>query len=149
MNVSKAKLTPKVEQTLVNALKMGAPKSLACDLAGISRETLRIWLADPKNDVANKIAQSSADGRFRLLLTLRNLIEHKDTPAHVKAQSCMWLLERLDRENFGYKSTVTVEKVEPGSVTPEKAAELMRQRFGSVGPNGSTEKPPEPSPPIH
>ena len=96
--MSKPKLTPKVEEILSGALAMGAPKNLACDLAGISRETLRLWLADPANSkLTKKVNQSSAAGRMALLKKLRDIVNDKDTPAHVKAQTCMWLLERVDR----------------------------------------------------
>lgn len=145
-----SKLSKEVAEKLVTAMKAGLPRVIACEMAGISKETLRTWLQNKKNaELVASIEAASAIGKASLYTELRALARDPKVSPDVRARTLQWILERIDRENFGYKATLAVEKLPPGDVTPQKAAEIMRNEFGSVGPNVTTEAPQEPGESLH
>lgn len=110
------KLTPEVQAKVVEALRLGAPRKLAAEYAGIAYDTLREWClrrgpfyvafagalkeAESKGSVAAlaKIQKAATDGQW---------------------QAAAWLLERRDPENFGRRQVVALARAPLEPVVPD------------------------------
>lgn len=98
-----SKYTPELVQAIVDRVKAGVPRKYAAVGAGISHETLYVWLKE-RPDFSDAIAQAEADAVAR-----NTALVEKHAIKDWKAAS--WWLERRAPEEFGKteKMEVTVK----------------------------------------
>jgi hypothetical protein len=96
-----AKFTPAVQERLLNVIRLGAYRNAACDFAGITPETLRIWLrrgeADgegPYWEFCTALKQAEAAACIKALGTIRLAMEQN-------WQAAAWFLERKRPQEWG------------------------------------------------
>jgi len=107
-----SKLQPEIVKALLNYVRIGQPIVRACDLVGIDRSTLSIWLkrgANPKTekdkeftDFFNSYKKAIAEGEIELLAKIRKG-EDKNW------QRLAWLLERRHPQEWGRRDNLTVK----------------------------------------
>lgn len=101
----RTKLTPEVQDALIEAVREGVPYKFAAEIAGISERTLHRWLTDAKKAGANKalvsltaaLKKAQAEmiqGRLRAILAA----------ADKSWQSQAWILERLYPDYFALQA---------------------------------------------
>jgi hypothetical protein len=96
-----AKFTPAVQERLLTVIRLGAYRNAACDFAGITPETLRIWLrrgeaegAGPYWEFCTALKQAEAAACIKALGTIRLAMEQN-------WQAAAWFLERKRPQEWG------------------------------------------------
>lgn len=115
-----SKLDDLVAQRIINAVKVGLPRTHAARAARISPATLFDWLARGRRDepgyaeFLERVAEAEAYDVGELVGYMR---EH----AKVSHQACAWLLERRYPKQFALRKP----EPEPVAVSPEEATALI------------------------
>lgn len=103
------KLTPEIEEKLLNHIRMGMPIVQSCSLAGIAEKTYYNWIDYSKDDsrkdqelfvqFLQKLKKAEAEAQA-------NLVKHikEDTTWQSKA----WILERRWASTWGRQERVTL-----------------------------------------
>lgn len=111
----------KVKDVLIEALRAGMPKSQACALCGIRRETLYHWLKRGENgeaeyvNISNAIKKAQAEFVDTAIKKIKEAGDNKQWTAYA------WLLERLFPEEFS-----RVDKVALTDPTGEKETQVFK-----------------------
>ena len=116
------KLTPEVQAKVVEALRLGAPRKLAAEYAGIAYDTLREWcLRRGPAYVAFAVALKEAESKG----SVAALAKIQKAATDGQWQAAAWLLERRDPENFGRRQVVALMRapIEPVVDDLARAAE--------------------------
>jgi transposase len=89
-----SKLTPEIQEKLLSVIKLGAYRTVACDFAGITPETLRNWIrrgetdgVGPYYEFTSALKQAEASACLKALGTIRTAMEQS-------WQAAAWFLER-------------------------------------------------------
>jgi transposase len=130
---AKSKLTAKLQQEIVDAIRVGSTREAACANAGINSRTLRIWMQrakageQPYQRFAEAVELADGESQQSLLLEIRRA-------AAGDWKAAAWLLERMYPKKFGYKAQVelTMDEltkwlcdVAEGVLGPDQAARLF------------------------
>lgn len=96
------KFTPRVRETILQAVSVGAPLALAAESAGISYDVLRLWLRRGERQKAGDFRQFYLDlkaAEGRLGVKLLAVIEKSALDGNWNAAA--WKLERRFPKHFG------------------------------------------------
>lgn len=91
---------PEIEQAILQALRVGNTRTDSALAAGISRETLRRWMADVA--FSGSVEKAEAEARLRFVAQIAK------AAAAGNWQAAAWNLERRDHENWGRRDKVDV-----------------------------------------
>jgi hypothetical protein len=120
---AKGKLTPATTAKVVQALRLGATVELACEYAGIHRDTHYDWLAraaaddtgeSPHAAYARAIEEAGSTAAVEALARIQKAAKEGTW------QAAAWLLER----RYGYRSQAD-HRIEVAPMSPETAADRI------------------------
>ena len=89
-------------EAILFALRLGAPRRLAANIAGISETTLYVWL-NTYPELKEALARAEAECVLECLTKLRSMMNKN-------WRVCAWLLERLAPNEFGKRSTLRISQ---------------------------------------
>jgi hypothetical protein len=136
--VNPCKLTPETAEKILERIRAGAYRETACAAAGIGSRTLRDWL--------RKAAHSKSCGVETKFTEFADRMDEAEAEAeHTELdfirragsddwRAAAWILERRGAKRWGIKKSIELSGGLDVSATPEAAARLVREAFGSVGP---------------
>lgn len=136
-------LTPSVQETIVNAVRIGAYLDDAASLAGISRGTLFRWLADGRDASERADAGEELDDRSLLYRDFCDAVEKARADAMLRNigiiqtaaqngtwQAAAWYLERTNPKKWGRHDTVELTGADGGAIQVEVSAkDTLRAKF--------------------
>lgn len=136
-------LNPQVQETIVNAVRIGSYLDDAALLAGVSRGTLFRWLAEGReaNDKADSgeelterenLVRDFCDAveKARADAMLRNIGVIQTAAQNGTWQAAAWYLERTNPKKWGRHDTVEVTGAEGGAIQVEHAArDTLKAKF--------------------
>jgi hypothetical protein len=136
-------LTPQVQETIVNAVRIGSYLDDAASLAGINRATLFRWIAWGKdaNDKAEEGLElderdetyrdfCDAVEKARADATLRNIGVIQTAAQDGSWQAAAWYLERTNPRKWGRHDTVELTGTDGGAIQVEVSAkDTLRAKF--------------------
>ena len=98
----RSKLTPETHKTIIEAIKMGASKTDAAGVAGVSRRVIYNWIEQGENQEAgiyraflDDMELASSRGVVKLLKVLQDDIEAGGV------ETAKWLLSKIRQGEFG------------------------------------------------
>jgi hypothetical protein len=125
------KLTPEIGNRLGKLVAVGIPLSVACQVEGITKKTLRNWrkkAADGEQDyIACIVELDKALAKAEVAITM-NVVK----AAQVDWRAGAWWLERRRPERYGAKQTVTIEKAPADMSDDELDSALARHGYARV-----------------
>lgn len=136
-------LNPQVQETIVNAVRIGSYLDDAAMLAGVSRGTLFRWLAEgrdanEKADAGEELTEREqlvrdfcdAVEKARADAMLRNIGVIQTAAQNGTWQAAAWYLERTNPKKWGRHDTVEVTGADGGAIQVEHSAkETLRAKF--------------------
>lgn len=136
-------LNPQVQETIVNAVRIGSYLDDAAMLAGVSRGTLFRWLAEgreasEKADAGEELTEREqlvrdfcdAVEKARADAMLRNIGVIQTAAQNGTWQAAAWYLERTNPKKWGRHDTVEISGTDGGAIQVEVSAkETLRAKF--------------------
>lgn len=136
-----SKLTPEIHARICALLRTGNYRETAAAAAGITARSLRNWLhrgadgVEPFAAFAAECAVAEAEGELRD-------VELIGRAADQDWRAAAWRLEHRNPFTWGNRdrpNPSTADTQTLADATPQRAAELVRQAFGGVTPDGAAE----------
>jgi hypothetical protein len=136
-------LTPQVQETIVNAVRIGSYLDDAASLAGINRATLFRWIAwgkDANDKLQDGIELDEREETYRDFCdavekaradaTLRNIGIIQTAAQNGSWQAAAWYLERTNPRKWGRHDTVELTGADGGAIQVEVSAkDTLRAKF--------------------
>lgn len=134
----KSKLTPELQQEIMQVLATGSTQKDACAYVGISEDTFANYMQ--KSDFSDAVKKAKATARMASVARIRQ------AGAKGTWQADAWFLERSDPEQWGLKQTIDIpglsellKMCKEVGVKPSDIFNAMLQELSSVNsPNDST-----------
>lgn len=136
-------LTDTVQETIVNAVRIGSYLDDAAMLAGISRSTLFAWMRDGRTAEERQQQGDTITEHETKLVNFMNAVEKARADAMLRNigviqtaaqngtwQAAAWYLERTNPKKWGRHDTVEVTGADGGAIQVEHSAkETLRAKF--------------------
>ena len=136
-------LNPQVQETIVNAVRIGSYLDDAAMLAGVSRGTLFRWLAEGRDASEKADAGEELTEREQLVRDFCDAVEKARADAMLRNigviqtaaqngtwQAAAWYLERTNPKKWGRHDTVEISGTDGGAIQVEiSAKETLRAKF--------------------
>lgn len=143
----KTKLTPEVQQAIIDALKTGSYVEDAAAYVGITATTLWNWM-DRGNKERNRLAafpDTEPDTTEVAFLEFLEAVETARAAAHLRAvaqiqkaaadgtwQAAAWYLERSAPKKWGRRDTTEVTGAEGGAIRIDVATDELERKISKI-----------------
>lgn len=127
----KPKLTPEVQERLINALLAGNYVETACEYAGISRSIYYSWLAEAEKPRAKKefLELKDAVGKARAEAEMRNVSKIQKAADKGSWQAAAWWLERSHSKKWGRQQKVELSGLDGAPIDVQIDAKTALLNF--------------------
>ena len=138
-------LNSDTQETIVQAVRAGSYLDDAAILAGISRDTLFLWLRHGRDAQTLQDSGETLDDRQSLYLNFFNAVETARAQAQLRNvaiiqkaanegtwQAAAWFLERTNPRKWGRHETVEIGVADDRPVEVSEIASLLDQRIARM-----------------
>lgn len=132
--MAESKYTKARVDTIIAAIRLGAPDHLAAKAGGICRQSFYEWIKQYP-EFANAVAEAEGARAVRWLTVIDSAAQAGD------AKAAEWMLERVHPQEFGRRTAIEMSGANGGPIeiatAKQSAFAKLRERIGQRG--GTTE----------
>lgn len=130
------KLTPKVQETICNAIKAGNYSEIAARYAGIGSATFYKWMALGDGDTAESPYKEFREAveSARAVAEVRNIGLIQQAANNGTWQAAAWYLERTAPNRWGRRSALEVTGAEGGPVRIDVSIDELETKVAKLLP---------------
>ena len=129
------KLIPEIMDKIIQGISVCAPISTACDAAGLSDETLRLWRHEYEEALTRTGDLSERDlclieffGRIKKAFAEAEIAELREIQRNPKGFfNRAWLLERTRQDKYALRGKLEIEAKDPVKITIETVDKRERK----------------------
>lgn len=129
------KLTPDVQDRIIQALQAGNYQDVACRFAGIAPATFYRWMEQGEDPDADPIYGEFREAveRAKSVAEVRSVAIIQQAAQNGTWQAAAWYLERSAAKRWGRQERVEHSGPEGGPITLANMAKLLREGEGGDG----------------